>query len=84
VGLRYPFRSLSSSGTATIKFRFSEVDSFKSSSEMKSCLLSEVDFLQFYAQNERNLSESSVAEMVRGIRFKTPFKFSEFYLKYNF
>ena len=47
-----------------------EVDSFKSSSEMKSHALSEVDFLLFYAQNERNLGEFDIPDMVRGVGFE--------------
>ena len=50
--------------------RLNAVDSFKPSSKMKSHLRLEVDFLPFYAQNERNLSEIDLSEMVRGVRFE--------------
>ena len=43
---------------------------FCSISEMKSYLLSEVDFISFYAQNERKLSESDLSKMVRGVGFE--------------
>jgi hypothetical protein len=62
---------------SALEFHFI-VDSFKRSSKMKSHLLFEVKFVLFYAQKERNLSEFNLAKMVRGIRFKTPFKFSGF------
>jgi hypothetical protein len=44
-----------------------EVDSFKSSSKIKSRLRFEVDFLLFYAQNERKMSEINPSKMVRGV-----------------
>jgi hypothetical protein len=44
-----------------------KVDSFKRSGETKRCLQFEVDFLLFYAQNERKLSESNVRKVVRGV-----------------
>jgi hypothetical protein len=50
------------------------VDSFKRSSEIKSCPQFEVDFLLFYAQNERDLSEFNPVKMVAGGRFKLSFK----------
>jgi hypothetical protein len=40
-------------------FGFLKVDSFKRSSEIKNHLRFEVDFLLFYAQNGRNLSETN-------------------------
>ena len=52
-----------------------KVDSFKRKSEIKRHLLFEVDFMSLYAQKERNLSESDVASMVRGVvRFILTFK----------
>jgi hypothetical protein len=48
----------------------SKVDSFKPSGEMKSYPLFEVDFMSFYAQNERKLSEFNLSEMARGIILK--------------
>lgn len=48
----------------------SKVDSFKRSSEIKSCPQFEVVFPLFYAQNERKLSEFNVAKMVRGMGFE--------------
>jgi hypothetical protein len=47
-----------------------KVDSFKRSSEIKSCPQFEVDFLPSYAQNERNLSEFYVPKIVRGVGFE--------------
>jgi len=51
-----------------------KVDSFKRSSKIKRRLLFEVDFLLFYAQKERKLSEFNLANMVRGVGFE-PTKF---------
>jgi hypothetical protein len=49
-----------------------EVDSFERSSEIKSCLQFEVDFLKFYVQKERKLSEPDIVKMVRGMEFEPP------------
>jgi len=46
------------------------VDSFKRSSKIKYYLQFEVDFLLFYAQNERKLSEFKLGNVVRGVRFE--------------
>jgi len=53
---------------------FCEVDSFKRLSKIKSRPQFEVDFLLFYAQNERKLSEFSLSKMVRGMGFEPSYK----------
>ena len=47
-----------------------KVDSFKRSGKIKSYLQLEVNFLTFYAQKERKLSEFSLAKAVRGVGFE--------------
>jgi hypothetical protein len=46
------------------------VDSFKRSSKIKTPTQFEVDFLLFYAQNKRKLSESDATNIVRGVGFE--------------
>jgi hypothetical protein len=64
--------------TALSMILLSDVDSFKRLSKIKSHIQSEVDFLPSYAQKELKMSENICSNIVRGIRFKHRFKFSEF------
>jgi hypothetical protein len=57
-------------GTTIFNVAFLKVDSFKRSSKIKSRPQFQVDFLPFYAQNERKLSEFNVLNMVRGTGFE--------------
>ena len=57
-------------GTTIFNVAFLKVDSFRRSSKIKRCSQFEVDFLLFYAQNERKLSEFNPAKVVRGMGFE--------------